>query len=310
MSGFISDPRQVEQQVMAERKKLLTRRRFLCGSGAAAAGLALYAGEIARHEISVMTHEIAIANLPAAFHGFRIAQISDIHFDEYTEPWFLRRVVGEINRLAPDMVALTGDYISAGPLGQDFAARAMPRCVEILREIVCPLRYAVMGNHDYVLGPVQIRAELAKASIPLLLNQHVAIERAGQRMWLAGVADPVVSQPDLRLAIPARPDGPVILLAHGPDYADTVAADPHGARVDLMLAGHSHGGQICLPMVGALTRPSGAKKYFEGLYRVGAMQVYVNRGIGTVGLPFRLNCPPEISLFTLRPADGSKPAAS
>ena len=183
----------------------------------------------------------------------------------------------------------------------------MPRCVEILREIVCPLRYAVMGNHDYVLGPVQIRAELAKASIPLLLNQHIAIERAGQQMWLAGVADPVISQPDLRLALPEQPDGPVILLAHGPDFADTVVADPRGALVDLMLAGHSHGGQICLPIVGALTRPAGAKKYFEGLYRVGAMQVYVNRGIGTVGLPFRLNCPPEISLFTLRPADGLNP---
>ena len=294
MSGWIDDLRPVEQ------KRLLTRRRFLRGTGVAAAGLAFYSGEIARHEISVQTHEIAIARLPDAFRGYRIAQISDIHFDEYTEPSFLRRVVGEVNRLAPDLVLLTGDYISAGPLGERFAARAMPRCIEILRELVCPLRYAVMGNHDYVLGPVQIRAELAKASVSLLLNQHVAVERAGQRLWLAGVSDPVVGKPNLQMAIPANSDGPVILMAHAPDFADDVVTHLRGTIVDLMLSGHSHGGQVRLPLIGALSLPDGGRKYVEGLYRFGAMQLYVNRGIGTVGLPFRLNCPPEITLFTLK----------
>jgi len=300
MSGRIADPQQAEQWVQGERKRLITRRRFLCGTGATVAGLALYSGEIARHEISILTHNIAIAKLPAPFHGYRIAQISDIHFDEYTEPSFLGRIVTHINQLAPDMVVLTGDYISVGPLGQDFAAGAILRCAEVLSKLTCPLCFAVMGNHDYVLGPPLIRAALATVSIQLLLNQHVAIERAGQRLWLAGVAEPTVSQPDLQLAVPVRPDEPVILLAHAPDYADDVVAHPRGALVDLMLAGHSHGGQVRFPLVGALSLPPGAKKYVEGLYRVGGMLLYVNRGIGTVGLPFRLNCPPEITLFTLK----------
>jgi len=106
--------------------------------------------------------------------------------------------------------------------------------------------------------------------------------------------------PDLGSAIPANPDGPVLLMSHGPDYADEVLAHPRGRLVDLMLAGHSHGGQVRLPLVGALHTPPGGKKYVEGLFRIGRMQLYVNRGIGTVGVPFRLNCPPEITLLTLR----------
>ncbi len=294
MNANVADPPQGEQ------RSTLSRRNFLLGSATAAAGLALYSSEVARHEIGIVPHSIAIANLPDAFHGYRIAQISDIHFDEYTEPWFVRRVVSQVNRLMPDLVLLTGDYISNTPLGQGFAAGAILRCAEALRDLACPLRFAVMGNHDSFLGPPLVRAALATASVPLLVNQHVAIERAGERLWLGGVADTVTNVPDLSLAIPARPDGPVLLLCHEPDYADAVRAHPRGPLVDLMLSGHTHGGQIRLPFLGPLILPAGGQKYVEGLFRLGQMQLYVNRGIGTVGLPLRLNCPPEITLFTLK----------
>ena len=109
--------------------------------------------------------------------------------------------------------------------------------------------------------------------------------------------------PDLDRTIPEKPDGPVLLMSHGPDYADEVLAHPRGRLVDLMLAGHSHGGQVRLPLIGALHTPTGRAKYVEGLFRFGRMQLYVNRGIGTVALPFRLNCPPEITLFTLHGRD-------
>jgi len=294
MTGFVADP------PLTEQKNRLTRRNFLLGSAAAAGGLALYSGEFARHEISIVNRDVALTKLPDAFHGYRIAQISDIHFDEYTEPSFLRRVVGQVNRLAPDLVLMTGDYVSNSPLGHDFAHGAIFRCADLLRELTCPLRFAAMGNHDSILGAPNIREALATAGIPLLVNQHVAIERAGERLWLAGIADPLSNKPDLGLAVPASPDGPVLLLCHAPDYADKVLAHPRGALVDLMLAGHSHGGQVRLPLVGALHRVDGGKKYVQGLFRLGHMQLYVNRGIGTIGLPFRLNCPPEITLFTLK----------
>ncbi len=285
---------------LAEQKTRLTRRSFMQGAALGTAGLALYSGEVARHEIGIVTQEIAIRNLPNAFQKYRIAQISDIHFDEYTEPSFVRRVVGQVNSLAPDLVLMTGDYISNKPLGHDFAYGAVFRCAEVLRELTCPLRFAVMGNHDTILGPPNIREALATASIPLLVNEYVPIQRSGERLWLAGVADPVCSVPNLDLAVPASPDGPVLLLCHAPDFADTVLAHRRGPLVNLMLSGHTHGGQIRLPLLGPLILPSGGQKYVEGYFRFGAMQLYVNRGIGTVGLPLRLNCPPEITLFTLR----------
>jgi predicted MPP superfamily phosphohydrolase len=296
MGGFVADA------ALAEPKTMLTRRNFLLGSAAAVGGLALYSGEIARHEISIESHTLSLAKLPDAFRGYRIAQISDIHFDEYTEPSFVHRVVGEVNRLAPDLVLLTGDYVSNTPMGQQYAGGAMLRCADELRKLTCPVRYAVMGNHDSILGPPLIRAGLASASIPMLFNQNVAIERNGQRLWLSGLADPLSNKPNLQQTIPANADGPVILLCHAPDYADNVLAHGYGAVVDVMLSGHSHGGQVRLPIVGAVHRVYGAEKYVQGMYQLGGMQLYVNRGIGTVGVPFRLNCPPEITVFTLRSA--------
>jgi predicted MPP superfamily phosphohydrolase len=299
MTGNVAD-----HPVPEQTKPLVTRRKFLLGSAVTAAGLGLYSSEFARHEISVPTQPIALRNLPEAFRNFRIAQISDIHFDEYTEPSFVRRIVDHVNALAPDLVVLTGDYISHGPLGRSFTMRAMEQCAGILHGIACPQRFAVMGNHDSMLGAPTIHPILAAVDIPLMVDKFVPIERADRRLWLCGIHDPVTHYPDLYAAIPERPDGPVLLMSHGPDYADTVLAHPRGHLVDLMIAGHSHGGQVRLPIVGALHTPPGGKKYVEGLFHLDQMQLYVNRGIGTVGVPLRLNCPPEITLFTLEDSGG------
>lgn len=297
MTGNLADCPVAEPQ--QDSQKLLTRRGFLSGSALTAAGMALYSGEFARHEISIVSHTLAIDRLPDSLQGFRIAQISDIHFDEYTEPAFVERIVGHANSLAPDLVLLTGDYISLGPLPRSFSERAMHQCAEILHKIACPQRFAVMGNHDYFLGLSTIRPILAAVDIPLLVDQHVAIERGGGRFWLCGSDDPVSQWPNLDHSVPEDPDGPVLLMSHGPDFADKVIAHRRGALVDVMISGHTHGGQVRLPFVGALHTPQGGRKYVEGPFRLGRLQLYVNRGIGAVGLPFRLNCPPEITLFTL-----------
>jgi predicted MPP superfamily phosphohydrolase len=279
-----------------------TRRNFLIATGTTAAGLALYAGEIARHEIDIVHRPIAIANLPTAFHGYRIVQLSDIHLDEYTEPFFLERIVRQVNTLAPDLVLLTGDFITHGSLTFIAGSHALNRCAEILTTLTAPLRYAALGNHDVSFnGPAVVQA-LTSHGTPVLVNQYLPIERNGGRLWLCGVDDPGSSRPNLDLAIPSNPDGPVLLMAHEPDYADRVIEHPRGHLVDFMLAGHSHGGQIRLPFLGPLILPPMGEKYPEGLYRFNQMQLYVNRGIGTVGLPFRLNCPPEITVITLQPA--------
>ncbi len=277
-----------------------TRRAFLTGSAALAAGLAVYAGEVARHEIDVPERTVAIADLPSGFRGLRIAQLSDIHLDEYTEPFFLERVVRHVNSLAPDVVLLTGDFVTRGSLTFVAANHAAQRCAEILRTLQCPERYAVLGNHDVTVGALLVTRSLEAQGIPVMRNRFISFLRGGDRLWLGGTADPGTDRPDLDLSVPAHPKGPVILMAHAPDYADTVVAHPRGANVSLMLSGHSHGGQIRLPFVGPLVLPPMGQKYVEGPYRLGHMQLYVNRGIGTVGLPFRLNCPPEITILTLQ----------
>ncbi|WP_158945275.1 metallophosphoesterase [Granulicella sp. S190] len=276
-----------------------TRRNFLIGTGTTAAAFALYAGEIARHEIGIVQRPIDIANLPAAFHGYRIVQLSDIHLDEYTEPFFFERVIEKVNTLAADLVLLTGDFITHGSLTFFNGKHAVHRCAEIISTLTAPLRYGILGNHDVAVSAPMVIQALSSRGTPLLVNQHLPIERNGARLWLCGVDDPGTSAPDLNLAIPTAPDGPVILMAHEPDYADTVVAHPRGPLVDLMLSGHSHGGQVRLPFLGPLILPPLGERYPEGHYRFNRMQLYVNRGLGTVGLPFRLNCPPEITVITL-----------
>ena len=282
----------------------ITRRAFLVGTGAAtaAAGMALYAGEIARHELDITNRTFQIANLPPAFHGYRMVQISDIHLDEFTEPSFLERIITHIDALAPDVVLLTGDFVTLGSFTFVTSTHAAHRCAELLSTIKCPLRYAILGNHDVGVGAPLVIGALHSNGIPVLVNQHVPLERNGSRIWLCGAEDPGTSRPDLNLTVPKAPDGPVILMAHEPDFADVVVHHPRFPLIDLMLSGHTHGGQIRLPFTGPLVLPPMGKKYPEGYYRFNQMQMYVNRGIGTVGLPFRLNCPPEITVITLQPA--------
>ena len=274
----------------------LTRRRFLGLSAASAAGVALYAGEISRHELSVEEHTLEMARLPDAFRGMRMVQVSDFHYADFTEPYFIRETVGRINQLRPDLVLMTGDFVSFGPLPIAWARRHAHGCAAILSEIECPLRYASLGNHDYVVGSEFVAGPLRENGIPVLMNAAAALERGGQRIWLAGLGSVCTGDADLARALPrAARNEPVILMAHEPDILPDVASK----GVDLMLSGHTHGGQVRLPFLPLFHLPEYGQKYVEGLFRMGSTQLYVNRGIGAVGVPFRFRCPPEITVLTL-----------
>jgi len=282
------------------------RRRFLKAGILGAAGLALYSTGIERHWIDIVEREIHLAGLPASFNGLRIAQLSDIHMDEFTEPAFLRHVIRRINGMQPDVVLLTGDYISYGLAASAFAIGAAWQCANILTGLACRQVYAVLGNHDVGVDPKQVTAALRANGITVLTNACAPLRLGGERIWLAGLDDPVLGAPDPELAVPPAirnlPNEPVILMCHAPDYVDYLLLRPVGNAIGLVLSGHTHGGQVRLPLVGAMQLPELGKKYIEGWFELGGMQLYVNRGIGTVGLPFRLDCPPEITLFTLRTA--------
>ena len=282
----------------------MTRRRFLAASACAAAGSALYASGIERHWIDITRHDVYLPGLPQAFDGFRLAQLSDIHLDEFTEPSFLQKAIDRINGIKPDAVFLTGDYVTYAPISKRVFKDAAWQCASILNNLQCPQRYACLGNHDYQEGGAKVSEALAANGIHVLRNTYLPIERAGARFWLAGLEDPLEGVPDPEAAIPASirdvPNEPVVLLCHGPDYVDTLLRTVPGRSVSLMLSGHTHGGQIRLPLIGPLKLPIFGKKYVQGWFRFGNLQLHVNRGIGTVDLPFRLNCPPEITVLTLR----------
>lgn len=287
----------------------ITRRQFAKAALAGAAGLALYAGEVERHFLEVSHSDVYLPGLHGAFDGMRIAQLSDIHLDVYTEPFFLHHAVDRINQLNPDAVLLTGDFVTGikgshrlPALGRFTDATAW-QCAGILKKLQCPLRYAVLGNHDVHVGAEAVVEALTDNGITLLRNAYSPIERGGGRFWLVGLDDPLEGNPDPDLAIPASvrniPHEPVVLMCHGPDYVDDLLTFPGGQSVSLMLSGHTHGGQIRLPFIGPLALPTLGKKYVEGWFRFGKLQLHVNRGLGTVGVPFRFDCPPEISLLTL-----------
>jgi len=208
------------------------RRRFLQAGLCGAAGVVLYPGEIERHWIDVTNREFFLRGLSPGMNGMRVVQLSDIHLDDFTEPYFLRQVVDRVNRLQPDAVFLTGDYVSDILGNQKFSIGAAWQCAHILSAIQCKRIYAILGNHDIAVDANQVTAALEANGIPVLRNACLPLDFSGSRIWLAGLDDILEGHPDPDLAIPAsirnRPNEPVILLCHAPDYADIRC--PHAER--------------------------------------------------------------------------------
>lgn len=289
-----------------------TRRKFLQLSAAGTAiGAAAVVGEGTIFEANrpqLLSIEVPLSRLDEAWDGFRIAQLSDVHYDEYFSVVPLRRAIDIIHPLQPDLIVLTGDFVTA-PLRSGSRATAVTRVIEPCAQWLNHLRapsgvFASLGNHDVATDAPEIIDVLQSHAIPVLRNRSVVFERAGKRLWLAGVDDALEGKPDLQLALSGIPaSDPVVLLAHEPDLADYVAGYP----VDLQLSGHSHGGQIVLPLVGAPYLPNLGRKYPWGLRRIESLFLYTNAGIGTIRIPMRLNCPPEVTMITLRAAPKVSP---
>ena len=279
----------------------INRRKFI--GLAAAAGVAALGADallLAPNFVKVISREISLARWPEKLDGFTIALLSDFHYDPYFSIHPLKAAIRIVNELRPDLIALTGDFVSMPWWGaQGKGAAAAEPCANLLKDLKAPQGvWAVLGNHDAFTDPARVTRALEEQKIPVLANRSVAIEQSGARFWLSGVDDVIVKGADLDTALrPVPKEEPVVLLAHEPDYADRVARYP----VDLQLSGHSHGGQVRFPVVGPIFLPELARKYVWGLYKIGELTLYTNAGLGTVQVPVRLNCPPEITLLKIRP---------
>ncbi len=238
--------------------------------------------------------EVTLENLPPAMDGLTVAQLTDLHISRLFPAAWTRAVVARANALSPDLILITGDLIDG-----TVAARA--QAVEPLRDLRAPLGVvAISGNHEYYSGHAAWMDKFRELGLRVLNNEHIAISRGDASLYVAGLTDTAAARfgdplPDLRRALADIPPGATtILMAHRPGAAATAAA----AGVALQLSGHTHGGQIL-----GLDRITKAANggFVSGLYRVGAMQLYVSNGTGLWnGLPIRLGVPPEITRIVLR----------
>ena len=247
----------------------------------------------------IVRQDFFLPRWPERMNGFTVALLSDFHYDPYFSVHPLHAAIPMVNDLRPDLIVLTGDFVTAPLVGDDRkAAFAAEPCARLLCQMTAPHGlWAVLGNHDEATDHKHVARALQTENIQVLANQSQAIEHGGARIWLAGVNDVLSKTADLSKTLRTVPaNEAVILLAHEPDFADHAAKFP----IDLLLSGHSHGGQIRIPLLPPFYLPTLGKKYVLGTYRVGPLTLYTNAGLGTIGVPARLNCPPEITLLTLR----------
>lgn len=245
------------------------------------------------HLIEISRHSISLPRLPVEFDHFQITQISDFHLGTWLDSQALFEIVGMVNALESDLVAITGDFVSSDP------GRYSPSLTQALSKLRAKDGVvAVLGNHDHYTDPNKIREILLKSNVIELSNRVHSIQRSFASLYMAGIDDQITGHDDLQRVINQIPDEDcsVILLAHEPDFADISA---RSGKFDMQISGHTHGGQICLPIIGPLYLPRLGRKYPSGKYRVGDMILYTNRGLGTSWLKLRYSCTPEITVFTL-----------
>lgn len=243
--------------------------------------------------LSIERHEILLSRLPKKLDGLRIVHLSDFHYGPMVNPEHLERAVKTANNLRPDLIALTGDYISQDRI---YAAP----CAEVVGKLRARHGvYAVLGNHDHWTDAKLIADLFRSEGVRLLINEGARMDLRGETFWLAGVDDTMVGLEDLSLALAGSSDHEFkLLLAHNPIILRRAAR----AGVDLVLSGHTHGGQVAWRSEKTHTgRPR--RRMLRGLGRRSNTQIYVTRGLGTVVLPIRYGCPPEISVLELRCAN-------
>ncbi|QIZ07282.1 metallophosphoesterase [Priestia megaterium] len=282
-----------------------TRRSFLkrtLGSFLTVLGLSsggyLYANRIEPSLLDIQELQIKHPLIPNSFDGIKMIQFSDTHLGFQYNLHQFNQLVKKINSLKPDIILFTGDLMD-----EPNQYTEINKLMTILKKLQAPLgKYCIFGNHDHGgYGSDIYRYIMETTDFSVLLNDSAPIKLSdGSIIYLLGIDDAMLGNPNLPLTLKNVPKNSFkILLSHAPDLAETASLYP----VQWQLSGHSHGGQIKIPFLGALVTPPFGQIYPEGLYSIGEhnpLSLYVNRGIGTTRLPFRFMSKPELTVFTLK----------
>lgn len=289
----------------------MTRRDFLKNSmrGLIAVGLGKGFYDSTRWQVELVRVPVRIRNLPASLRGLKIGLLTDLHSSFIVSRSVIETAARLIMSQSPDVIVITGDFISgstkflSGSVGT-FNDKHLTDCVSALSSMKAPLGiYGVLGNHDFWSGPEVVTGICEKFTRQLgmewLRNRSVALKKGGSSFHLLGVDDywePTCSLGAACTGLP--PESIRILLSHNPDINEEI--DLSRQRIDLVLSGHTHGGQVAMPLVGQPVLPSKfGQKYRAGLVVDGERQTYISRGVGCLLVPIRFNCRPEATVLTL-----------
>ena len=276
----------------------LSRRQFLTGLAAAplvaVSATSAYARFIEPYRYEVSETDVFLRDLPERFEGFRITQLTDVHHSRIVGIDEVRRTVDLANLTKPDLIALTGDYTTS-------YRRYIEPCAEALGSLKAPEGvWAVLGNHDHYTDRELTTRALEHNRIAVLNNANTTLRRGSDVLQLSGIDDWSWAGTNWPRALYGLDQKrPTVLLSHQPRVLDLAESE----KVGLIISGHTHGGQIDLPLIGPPARFATAElKYAQGLFRRGDTQLYVSRGTGVIGLPLRLGVRPEIAVLRLRRA--------
>lgn len=300
---------------------VVSRRNFLKLSAFAGLSLTAAGAYGSTTEEAELTHtNILIENLPREFNDYRIGFISDLHLSAFVPDEWIEQAINLINKSNVDLAVLGGDYVW---IHESYTSRLVtnyrnlklanlpqrdlpPLLYQTLGKILGGIKakdgaYAVHGNHDRWVGPELCREHFAAQNIELLINTKKTFKRGSAYLNLVGTDDYWTGVPSIPLA-PRKGDAKEVrvILSHNPDYFSYLLKHKN-FEFDLGLAGHTHGGQICLPLIGAPSYNIQDLRLAAGLYREGNYNIYTSRGIGVVDIPVRINCPPEVSILSLLP---------
>jgi len=250
-----------------------------------------YATRVAPGRLAVEKVTVPIPGLPDRAAGLRIAQLSDFHWDSFEPRDLLETAVEEIDRAKPDAICLTGDFISDAPDAAEPVLQALARTNPSEGIFAC------MGNHDVWNARRSLPRIAQQYGVELLQNRGMHLTNG---LYIAGTDSCWLGKPNLKDALARCHTGqPAILLAHEPDVFRDHSKDP---RIRLQLSGHTHGGQVRIPFYGAPKLPIYGREFDAGLFRRENAHLYVNRGLGCIGINLRMFCPPELTLLTLVPS--------
>ncbi len=272
-------------------KTKLTRREFLKLGAVGGLLVASYPVFIERYLFQVNTYRIGFKNLPDEFHGFRIAHLTDLHYGFLMPDWIIRYIVQRTNQLNADMIVCTGDYVH-----EDDSTTQITQVWPILSELEAKYGvYSVLGNHDHWADP-QASLDFLNRSGQNIRHQTKPIQIGEQKIWISGAGDLWEDDLGIDTALESvPPDEFKIVLAHNPDSADL----DYQSRFDLMISGHTHGGQVRLPFIGTPMLPVNNKLYSSGLFETKNNKLFISKGLGWTIYPIRFNCAPEIAILEL-----------